>query len=637
MAMITITFPDNTKREYDAGITAKEVAESIGKRLASDALACQIDDKLADLNAKITKNAKLKIITFDSKEGKEIYWHSSSHILAMAVTELFKAKPTIGPSIDFGFYYDFDSAPFTQEDIQKIEKKTEEIIKKDVPFERQEISKAEAKKLFKDNPYKIELINDVAEDKVSIYKNEEFFDLCRGPHVPSTGKIKAFKIMKFAGAYWRGDSKNKMLQRIYGVSFNDKKELDNYLKLLEEAEKRDHRKIGKELNLFSFHEEAPGMPFFHAKGMIVWNELMKVWREEHDKAGYVEIKTPIILNQKLWVQSGHWDHYKDNMYFTKIDEGDYAVKPMNCPGGMLIYKNDIHSYKEFPLRVAEVGLVHRHELSGVLSGLFRVRCFHQDDAHIFATPELLEQEIKNIILLVDHFYKDLFGFDYHVELSTMPAKAMGDPKIWKIAEDTLEKVLKSLNVKYKINPGDGAFYGPKIDFHIKDALGRTWQCATCQLDFQMPERFDLTYDGKDGQKHRPIMLHRTIYGSLERFIGVLTEHFAGKFPLWLAPVQIAIMTITDKQDQYAEELASKMKKFGLRVHLDLRAESISKKVRDNQMQKIPIMITIGEKEAENKTLAIRTLDNKVKFGVDADEFIKKTKETIEKRSLELNI
>jgi len=637
MAKITITFPDNSKKEYEAGVTPKEIAERIGKKLASDAIAAQIDDSLVDLNTKITKNAKLRIITFDSKEGKEIYWHSSSHILAMAVTELFKAKPTIGPSIEEGFYYDFDAEPFKEEDIKKIEKKVEEIIKKDIPFEKKVISKAEAKKLFKDNPYKLELIDDIGDEEVSIYKNGDFFDLCRGPHVTSTGKIHAFKIMKFAGAYWRGDSKNKMLQRIYGISFYDKKDLENYLKLMEEAEKRDHRKIGKEMDLFSFHEEAPGMPFFHAKGMIIWNKLMELWREEHEKAGYVEIKTPIILNKKLWLQSGHWDHYKENMYFTKIDEADYAVKPMNCPGSMLVYKTDIHSYKEFPLRVAEVGLVHRHELSGVLSGLFRVRCFHQDDAHIFTTQELLEQEIKNVILLVDHFYKDIFGFDYHVELSTRPEKAMGDPKIWKIAEDTLENVLKSLKIKYQIKPGEGAFYGPKIDFHIKDALGRTWQCATCQLDFQMPERFDLTYDGKDGHKHRPIMLHRVVYGSIERFIGVLIEHFAGKFPLWLAPVQVAIMTVTEEQNKYAEELGKKMKELGLRVHLDLRAETIAKKVRDNQTQRTPLMITIGEKEVENKTLAVRTLDNKVKFGVNFDDFIKNIKEAIEKRSLEIKI
>ena len=560
--------------------------------------------------------------------------HSTAHVLAQAIKELYpKAKNTIGPSVEEGFYYDFDNLQITPEDFKKIEEKMQEIINKNYPFEKKEASLAEIKKMFVDNQYKVELAEEFkkAGDNLTIYQDGDFADLCRGPHVKSTGVIKAFKLTKIAGAYWRGDSKNKQLTRIYGISFPTEKELRTYLILIQEAEKRDHRKIGRDLDLFSFHDCAPGMPFWHPKGTIIWNELLAYWREEHAKAGYKEIRTPIILNKELWLQSGHWDHYKDNMYFTKIDEADYAVKPMNCPGGIQVYNNTVRSYKELPLRLGELGLVHRHELSGVLAGLLRVRAFTQDDAHLYCTPETLKDEIKGVILLTDKIYKK-FGFEYHVELSTKPDNSMGDPKLWEKAEETLAAAMKELKKEYKVNPGDGAFYGPKLDFHLKDALGRTWQCGTLQLDFQMPIKFNLKYMGADGtENHQPIMLHRTIYGSIERFIGVLLEHTAGKLPLWVSPVQVRILTIADRFNDYAEKKCKEMQEAGIRAEMDARPESISKKVRDAQMQQINYILVVGEREVADGTVTVRTRDNKVHGAKKVDEFIKEIVEEIKER------
>jgi len=632
MARITVKFPDGSKREYEPGTTLNQVAESIGPRLAKEAVAGFLNDEMVDLNRPIEKDSSLRLITTKDGESVEVLRHSTAHILAEAVVALFpEAKPTIGPVVEEGFYYDFDHPPFKPEDLEKIEKKMEEIISQNLGFERMELKKKQALDLFKDNKFKVEMIEDLEEGTISAYKQGDFIDLCRGPHIPNTSMIGSFKLTKFAGAYWRGDANNKQLQRIYGISFFTKKELNQYNTLMEEAEKRDHRKIGKHLNLFSIHEEAPGMPFFHPKGMVIWNSLLDFWREEHRKAGYVEIKTPIILNKELWLQSGHWDHYKENMYFTKIDTADYAVKPMNCPGGMLVYKEHLHSYREFPLRVAELGLVHRHELSGVLSGLFRVRSFHQDDAHIFMTQDQMKDEIVGVINLVDKFYKT-FGFEYHIELSTRPEKAMGEKKIWDLAEKTLSDAIKSIGVEHKINEGDGAFYGPKLDFHIKDAIGRTWQCATIQLDFLMPERFDLNYEGPDGKKHRPVMIHRVIYGSMERFFGILIEHFAGKFPMWISPVQVIILPIADRHQKYAEEVKKKLFEAGIRVEIDVRAESTSKKVRDAQLQQINYILVVGDNEEKAETVNIRTRDNKVHGEKKVEAFVKDVfKEISEKK------
>ena len=605
-----------------------------------NAFAAKVNGEIKDVDTKIDSKDKLEILDFNDKEAKSIFWHSTSHLLANAVTILFKdAKPTIGPAIDEGFYYDFDMQPLNPDDLKKIEEKMKELAGKKIPMIRKEISIEEAKKIFKNNPYKLELIDELKnqnENVISIYQQGGFVDLCRGPHVPDTSYLKNFKLLKVSGAYWKGDSSNKQLQRIYGISFPTKEELENYLKMREEAEKRDHRKIGKELDLFSFHEEGPGFPFIHPKGMIVINELISYWREIHKRAGYQEIKTPIILNKELWMRSGHWDHYKNNMYFTKIDYLDFAIKPMNCPGGILVYKSRIRSYKDFPLKLAEFGLVHRHELSGVLSGLFRVRAFTQDDAHIFITEEQIEGAVIDVIKLVDEVYKK-FGFEYHVELSTRPENYMGSLELWNRAENALKKALEHYGLKYKINEGDGAFYGPKIDFHIKDCIGRTWQCATVQLDFQMPLRFELGYEGRDGRKHVPVMIHRVVYGSLERFFGILIEHFAGKFPLWLSPVQIIILTVADRHVEYANEIKEKMEKEGLRVEIDCSAETIPKKVRNAQIQKIPIIITIGDKEVTEKKLAVRTLDGRVVFGIKPEELIREIKENIANRELRFEV
>lgn len=628
MTKIKITLPDGKTKHYKKGITALEVAKSIGERLAEDALAAKVNDKLIDLSVKIKEDSKIKILTFKDKEGLEIFRHSTAHLMAHAVIDLFpKAKPTIGPVVEEGFYYDFDiKHHFTPEDIKKIEKRMQEIVNKDYNVKRLELSKKEAKKTFKSNPYKIELIEEFNEP-TSAYKQGNFIDLCRGPHLPNTGKIKAFKLMKIAGAYWRGDVKNKQLQRIYGISFPEKKELENYLHLLKEAEKRDHRKLGKELDIFSLHEEGPGFIFFHPKGMTIINILKDFSRRVHIKNGYEEIQTPLILNKKIWEKSGHWDHFRENMYFTKVDDQDFAVKPMNCPGAILIFNEKLHSYRDLPRRLLEFGLDHRHELSGVLAGLFRVRAFTQDDAHIFVTLKQLEDEIIRVIDLVDYFYK-VFNFPYHVELSTKPEKAMGSKEEWDKAESALKKSLEKKRIKYKINPGDGAFYGPKIDFHIEDCIGRTWQCATVQVDFQMPQKLDAKYIAEDGKKHTPIIIHRVIYGSIERFLGILIEHYAGKFPLWLAPTQVRILTVADRFDKYAKKVKEELEKDDLRVEMDSRTESVGYKVREAQQQKIPLIVTLGEKEEKSKTLAVRTRDNKVYFGMKLDKFIKNIKQNI---------
>ncbi|MFH0978838.1 MAG: threonine--tRNA ligase [Candidatus Woesearchaeota archaeon] len=629
MSKITITI-DNHKHSLESGITAKEITKEL--KLDKRILAAKFNDELIDLAAKLAKDGILSFVTFDSPEGKEIFRHSSAHILAQAVTSLYpEALPTIGPAVEEGFYYDFDlDKTFAPEDLAKIEKKMKDIIKQNLKIEREQIPKNEALKLFKNNKYKQEMIEELDEPTITVYQQGEYAEFCRGPHVPSTGYIGAVKLTKIAGAYWKGDNKNKMLQRLYGISFPSQQELDDHVKRIEEAEKRDHRKLGKQLDLFSMHDEGPGFPFFHPSGMVIINQLKQFWREEHAKAGYDEIQTPIILSRTLWEQSGHWDHYKNSMYFTKIDGLDFAVKPMNCPGGILVYKEHLHSYKELPMRLAEMGIVHRHELSGVLAGLFRVRTFTQDDAHIFMTEEQIREEIIGVINLVDKFYKT-FNFDYQVELSTRPKDKMGTDAMWEVAEKGLEEALKTRKMNYKINPGDGAFYGPKIDFHIKDCIGRTWQCATIQLDFQMPEKFDLTYEGQDGKKHRPVMIHRVIYGAIERFLGILIENYAGKFPLWLSPVQIRIMTVSEKFNDHAEELRKKLLEQGYRVELDVRSESIPKKVRDAQAMKIPLMLTIGEKEVSNNTVAIRTADGKVYFGMQVEEFIRKAADNIAKR------
>jgi threonyl-tRNA synthetase len=629
--MVLLKFPDGSTKEYKPGITGLDIAKEISRGLAENAVAIKVNGKAIDLSTPIAEDATIQILTPKDKEGMEVFRHSTAHLMAHAIKEIFPyAKFTIGPVVDEGFYYDIDHEPFKPDDLGKIEQKMHDIMKQKVPIERQEITKKAALEMFKDNQYKTEMIEELEEGTITVYRQGNFVDLCRGPHVPNTSNIKAFKLTKIAGAYWRGDSKNKQLQRIYGISFPSKEELKEYVTLREEAEKRDHRKLGKELELFSFHDEGPGMPFMHPKGMVMWNELLAFWREVHTKAGYVEIKTPIMLNRLLWERSGHWMNYRENMYTTKIDEMDYAIKPMNCPGGMLLYGEKIHSYRELPLRVGEVGLVHRHELSGVLSGMFRVRCFHQDDAHIFMTRGQITQEVLGVINLADKMYKT-FGLSYHLELSTRPAKSIGSDEAWTEAEAGLRKALEESGMTFKINPGDGAFYGPKIDIHLKDAIGRTWQCGTVQLDMNLPERFDLTYEGEDGRKHRPVMIHRVIYGSMERFFGILVEHYAGKFPLWLNPVQAKILTVADRHNEYAEYLKNKILNAGIRVDTDLRAESIPKKVREAQLQKINYILVIGDKEQENHTVNVRTRDNVVHGEKNPDDFIKEALEEIKER------
>jgi threonyl-tRNA synthetase len=609
MNQVQVKLKDKSVREVAAGTTLAAFAAEISRSLAKSAVAAKVDGKVTDLNTKLDRNASVEFITFEDGEGKDVFRHTSSHILAQAVKRVFGGvKLAIGPAIANGFYYDFDTeASFTPEDLEKVQVEMERIVKEDLPIERMEMGREEAVCLFRDmgEDYKVELIRDLPADAaISLYKQGEFIDLCAGPHLPSTGRVKAIKLQSVAGAYWRGDEKRKMLQRIYGTSFEKKADLDAYLLMLEEAAKRDHRKLGKELDLFSIQEEGPGFPFFHPKGMVVRNELENFWRKLHFQYDYQEIKTPIILHQKLWQQSGHWDHYRENMYFTSIDGEGYAVKPMNCPGGILVYRSQHHSYRDFPLRTAELGLVHRHEISGALHGLMRVRSFTQDDAHIFMLPSQIKAEIQGVIDLFDKVYST-FGLSYHAELSTKPENAMGSDEVWELATNALKEAMDDRGMDYRINEGDGAFYGPKIDFHLKDSIGRTWQCGTIQLDMQMPEKFDLTYVGEDGQKHRPVMIHRVAYGSMERFIGILIEHYAGAFPTWLAPVQVKVLPITDKQAAYARELAKRMKEKEIRVEVDERNEKIGYKIREAQLEKAPYILVIGDKEVESCSVAVR--------------------------------
>ena len=625
--MIKLTMPDGSIREAEAGISALELVKSISNSLAKKVLAVSIDDKTMDLTTVLDRDCKVQFLTFEDEGGRHALRHTASHILAQAIKRLYKdenVQLAIGPAIENGFYYDIDMEKrLTEDDLKDIEKEMNKIVKENLKLERKLVSRQEALDMFgaAGENYKVELINDLPEDaEISLYTQGEFTDLCAGPHVVSTGKVKALKLQSVAGAYWRGSEKNKMLQRVYGTAFEKKDELDAYLKMLEEAAKRDHRKLGKELDLFSIHEEGPGFPFFHPNGMVIRNELINYWREVHRRYGYQEIKTPMILNRQLWEQSGHWAHYKENMYFTEIDGEDYAIKPMNCPGGMLVYKTQQHSYRDLPLRAGELGLVHRHELSGALHGLFRVRNFTQDDAHIFMTPEQIEGEIQNVINLFDEVYST-FGLKYHAELSTRPENSMGSDEMWELATNGLRNALEHRGLEYIVNEGDGAFYGPKIDFHLKDSIGRTWQCGTIQLDMQLPEKFDLTYVGEDGQKHRPVMIHRVVYGSIERFIGILIENYAGAFPTWLAPVQVKILPITDRHMDYAFELKKKMFDLGLRVEVDDRNEKVGYKMREAQVKKIPYMLVVGDQEMESGTVNMRKHGEKDTATMPVDEFI----------------
>lgn len=619
-----IILKNGDKIVVNDGATCANAASAISDGLARAAVAAKINGKLVDLCTVLKDGDKLEIVTLKDKEGLEVYRHTCSHVLAQAVKTVFPTcNLAIGPVIDNGFYYDIDfKTPITQEDFDKIETEMAKIIKSNIAIKRFELPRDEAIALMAkyNEKYKIELINDLPEDAViSFYKQGSFTDLCRGPHLPSTGKIKAYKLTSIAGAYWRGDEKNKMLTRIYGVAFASKDEMKSYFEMMEEAKKRDHIRLGKELKLFALLNEGKGFPFFLPNGMVLKNALVDYWRELHRKENYVEIQTPIILTRNLWENSGHWEHYKDNMYTTKIDGEDCAVKPMNCPGGMLVYKLEPHSYKDLPLRVAEMGLVHRHEKSGQLHGLFRVRCFTQDDAHIFMLPEQITDEIKGVVRLTDKIYKQ-FGFKYKVELSTRPEDSMGSAEDWELATASLKKALDEMNIEYEINEGDGAFYGPKIDFHLQDSIGRTWQCGTIQLDFQMPQRFELEYVGEDGKKHRPIMIHRAIFGSIERFIGILIEHFAGRFPVWLAPKQVKILPITDRTAAYADRVCEKLTSLGVRAEVDARSEKIGYKIREAKMEKVPYVLVVGDKEAEDGTVNVNRRGSEEKTTVKVDEF-----------------
>ena len=600
-----------------------------------DLIAVLVDGRECDLGFPVPDNSTVSFVDFDTPQGAEIYRHTASHILAHAVKRLYpKVKLGIGPAIENGFYYDFDfEEPISSDDLEDIEKEMKKIVKERKQIRRREMSREEALKLFEElgEPYKLELIRDLPQEAViSCYEQNDFIDLCAGPHLPHTGMVKAFKLTGLAGAYWRGDENNPMLQRIYGTAFPTRERLEHYLEMLEEAKKRDHRKLGRELELFSLHEEGTGFPFFHNNGTILWQELTDYWRAQHRRAGYEEIKTPLILNRRLWEQSGHWDHFRENMYFTSIDDQDYAVKPMNCPGAMLVYKSKLHSYRDLPRRIAEMGIVHRHELSGTLHGLMRVRSFTQDDAHIFMLPEQVEAEVAGIIDLMDKFYT-VFGFQYRVELSTRPEKAMGTAEMWDRATGILEKVLVDKEVEYRLNEGDGAFYGPKIDFHLEDCLGRSWQCGTIQLDFQMPEKFDLTYIGEDGEKHRPVVIHRVIYGSMERLIALLIEHYGGAFPAWLAPTQVCVIPVTDRSHDYALQVYSRLKDEDLRVTLDRRSEKVGYKIREAQVKKVPYMLIIGDREAESGQVAVRHRQQGDLGTDDLGNLIERVKEEVEKK------
>ncbi|MCT4661691.1 MAG: threonine--tRNA ligase [Tissierellales bacterium] len=635
--MINIKLPDGSIKEVEKETSVLDFARGISEGLARVVVGAKFNGQLVDLKSKLEEDGEIELLKADCADGKHFFWHTSAHMLAQAIKRLYPdAKLAIGPAIKDGFYYDIDvEHRFVQEDLEKIEKEMKKIAKENIEIERFELSREEALKFVADQgeDYKVELITDLPEDSIiSFYRQGDFTDLCAGPHLSSTKKVKAIKLTSIAGAYWRGDEKNKMLQRIYGISFEKNKELEAYLERIEEAKKRDHRKLGPALGIFSLPEEGPGFPIFLPRGMDLKNELLAYWRQVHRKAGYVEIETPIILNRKLWETSGHWYHYKENMYTVQIDEEDFAIKPMNCPGGMLAYKTEMHSYRDFPMRVGELGRVHRHEFSGALHGLMRVRAFTQDDAHIFMLPEQIKDEIKGVAQLIDEVYKT-FGFKYHLELSTRPEKSLGSDEDWELAEDGLRGALEELGVDFVVNEGDGAFYGPKIDFHLEDAIGRTWQCGTIQLDMQLPQRFDLTYIGKDGEKHRPIMIHRVAFGSIERFMGILIEHYAGKFPTWLAPVQAKILPISDKFIGYAKEIKDKLFDLGIRVELDDRAEKIGYKIREAQLEKVPYMLVIGEKEAEANAVAVRSRDKGDLGSSTLDEFVEKiSKEIREKQN-----
>ena len=630
-----ITLKDGSQKEYSGSMSVIDIAKDISEGLARVACAGEVDGEVVDLRTVIDRDCSLSILTFDDEGGRGALRHTASHILAQAIKRLYpEAKLAIGPSIADGFYYDIDKeVPLTSDDLEKVEAEMKKIVKENLPIERFELPRAEAIALMKekDEPYKVELIEDLPEDAViSFYRQGEFTDLCAGPHLMSTKPVKAFKLTSLAGAYWRGSEKNKMLQRVYGTAFTKKADLDEHLAMIEEAKKRDHRKLGKELGLFMMCEEGPGFPFFLPKGMVLKNTLMEYWREIHQKAGYQEISTPIILNRRLWETSGHWDHYKENMYTTEIDGEEYAVKPMNCPGGVLVYRSEPRSYRDLPLRLGEVGLVHRHEKSGQLHGLMRVRCFNQDDAHIFMTQDQIKDEIKGVANLIDEVYR-LFGFKYHVELSTRPEDSMGSDEDWEVATEALRSALDELGLEYVVNEGDGAFYGPKIDFHLEDSIGRTWQCGTIQLDFQLPLRFELEYTGADGEKHRPIMIHRVAFGSIERFIGILIEHFAGAFPTWLAPVQVKVLPISDKYADYAKKVYEELQAAGIRVEMDTRSEKIGYKIREAQGQKIPYMLIAGAKEEEEGTVSVRSRFKGDEGSRTLEAFISDIKEEIKNR------
>ena len=626
-----------TEKEFSSGVTGLEIASSIGVGLAKAACAISLNTDLMDLRTSITTDANIQILTFDDKDGKHAFWHTSSHIMAQALSRIFPGiQLAIGPAIENGFYYDVDTEHiFTPDDFSKIEAEMEKIVKEDISIERFTLSRDDALLFMKDQMYKVELIKDLpADEEISFYKQGDFTDLCAGPHLMSTGAVRAMKITGVTGAYWRGDSNNKMLQRLYGISFPKKQQLDEYLTMIEEAKKRDHRRIGRELELFDIYEEGPGFPFFLPNGMIIRNELEALWRKEHIKAGYHEIKSPIILNRKLWETSGHWFHYKANMYTTVIDDEDFAIKPMNCPGALLVYNSRMRSYRDLPYRVGELGLVHRHELSGALHGLMRVRAFTQDDAHIFMTEEQIEQEIFGVIRLTDRFYS-IFGLEYELELSTRPDVFLGEIETWNKAEDALKSALEKNGKPYSINEGDGAFYGPKIDFHIKDSLGRRWQCATIQLDYQMAERFDTSYIGADGERHRPILIHRVIFGAIERFIAILTEHFAGAFPLWLAPIQVEIIPISENHHDYAKQIEEKLDSVGIRVETDERSEKMGYKIREAQLKKIPYMLVIGDNEKNSNTVALRSRTKGDEGSMNLETLISKLEKEIADKVLPL--
>lgn len=632
--MIQLTLKDGSIKTCEAGTSVLEVAESLSSGLARVACAALVDGERVDLRTELNRDCTLEILTFNDKDGKWAFRHTASHILAQAVKRLYPdVKLAIGPAIEDGFYYDFDTErPFTEADFEKIEAEMKKIVKEKLPIERFELPRDEAIKLMqeKGETYKIELIEELPEDEtISFYKQGEFVDLCAGPHLMTTKPVEAIKIMSVAGAYWRGSEKNKMLSRLYATAFSKKADLNDYLEKLEEAKKRDHRKLGKELELFTLLDEGPGFPFFLPKGMELKNTLIDYWRQIHKKAGYVEVSTPIILNKQLWLRSGHWDHYRDNMYTTVIDEEDYAIKPMNCPGGMLVYKTKMHSYKDLPLRVGELGLVHRHELSGALHGLMRVRNFTQDDAHIFMLPEQIKDEIKGVVRLIDEVYKT-FGFKYRIELSTMPEDHVGELKDWEMATAGLREAIEEMGYDYEVNEGDGAFYGPKLDFKLEDSLGRTWQCGTIQLDFQLPERFELEYVGADGEKHRPVMIHRVVFGSIERFIGVITEHFAGAFPTWLAPVQVKVLPISDKHAEYARKVLGALEDAGVKVEIDERAEKIGYKIREARNMRIPFIVVVGAQEEVDGTVNVRSRKGE-EGAVGLDEFMTRVQKEISER------